>query len=469
VAIGTTSSHETLRRDSDAAARRAASPDVGEVARRHRCDTYVGLVQRRAMSTDEIVPMGADSSRGRRWLVTVLAILGVITLLVSTVGIWAKRNVLDTDRFVSRVDNIAADPDVDEAVSIRLTDAIMQLLDPQAFFEDALPGPGKALAIPLTSTVRNFVDNRVTAFVASPTFDKLLTEIVRVAHQAAVKILEGNSKVIEATDGKVTLNLLPLIDRVLQGIGIDVPNLLDTSNSVPQINVSESAPDAIQKLASALNTKLDSDFGQITIYNDDTLEAAQQALKQVRRVVIIAIICTVLAIGGALWLSRSRRRTLVQIAFGAFVGLVLLRRVLYRLADEIASHPANSVDQAAARAVVDEFIGPLLTGTAIMLAVAAIVAVVALVTGPYEWAESVRGRGRAIGTRHREVLQVAGAVVGVVLLWVLDLSWFGILLLLALVALYEIGLQRLPAESDAGGTAPPDGGAPTPGVTTPTG
>jgi hypothetical protein len=282
----------------------------------------------------------------------------------------------------------------------------------------------------------------------------LLTQVVRVAHEAAVKILKGDSKVIQATDGKVTLNLLPLIDSVLQGIGIDVPDLLDTSNGVPEINVSDSAPEAIQKLASALNTKLGSDFGQITIYNDDTLEAAQQALKQVRRVVIIAIVCTILAIGGALWLSRSRRRTLVQIAIGAFIGLVLLRRVLYRLADEIASHPKNAVDQAAARAVVDEFTGPLLTGTAIMLVLMAVIALVALVTGPYAWAQSARERGRSIGTRHRELLQIAGAVVGVVLLWALNLSWFWILVVVALVATYEIALQRLPAESEAGATTP---------------
>src|SRR5262245_47306426 len=135
-----------------------------------------------AMSTDETVPMGADSSRSRRWLVTALAILGVIALLVATVGIWARRNVLDTDRFVTRVGSLAADPRVEEALSIRITDSIMELLDPQAFFENTLPGPGKALAIPLTATLRNFVNTRVEAFVASDTFDKLLREVVRVAH-----------------------------------------------------------------------------------------------------------------------------------------------------------------------------------------------------------------------------------------------------------------------------------------------
>jgi hypothetical protein len=64
-------------------------------------------------------------------------------------------------------------------------------------------------------------------------------------------------------------------------------------------------------------------------------------------------------------------------------------------------------------------------------------------------ASTARDRGSDPGTvawlvTHRDILQVAGVAVGLVLLWWLDLSWFGVLLLLGLVAGYELLLARLP-------------------------
>ena len=49
---------------------------------------------------------------------------------------------------------------------------------------------------------------------------------------------------------------------------------------------------------------------------------------------------------------------------------------------------------------------------------------------------------------HVDHLQIAGAVVGVLALWWLDLSWFGVLVLLALVGAYELALQRLRTSPD---------------------
>jgi hypothetical protein len=61
---------------------------------------------------------------------------------------------------------------------------------------------------------------------------------------------------------------------------------------------------------------------------------------------------------------------------------------------------------------------------------------------------------------HREVLQAGGIVVGILALLILDLSWFGLFLLVALVVAYELVVQRL-ADIGARG-APPEEGPPVP-------
>jgi hypothetical protein len=44
---------------------------------------------------------------------------------------------------------------------------------------------------------------------------------------------------------------------------------------------------------------------------------------------------------------------------------------------------------------------------------------------------------------HRDALLIGGAVVGLVLLWVLDVSWIGVLLILGLVGAFEALVYRV--------------------------
>jgi len=119
--------------------------------------------------------------------------------------------------------------------------------------------------------------------------------------------------------------------------------------------------------------------------------------------------------------------------------------------------------------------------------------VVALVTGPYGWARSLRRvvshwarearnlavaiSGKASDDRtiewvraHLDLLRIAGVAVAVLLLIVISVSWVGLLVIVALLAAYEFGLQRIgrstlssasatPPRSPAG---PPDQHPPAP-------
>jgi hypothetical protein len=152
---------------------------------------------------------------------------------------------------------------------------------------------------------------------------------------------------------------------------------------------------------------------------------------------------------------------------------VLLRRLGLRLEDDVVDL-AKPENRDAVAVVVGAFVDSLLDATAWILAVAAVVAVVALVTGPYRWAEALRRRtvaltetmAAAVGagvTRrpdeatvawmvaHREMLQVGGIVAGIVLLLMVDLSWLGLVLLVLVIGGFEVLVARTAGLSPSSG------------------
>jgi hypothetical protein len=190
--------------------------------------------------------------------------------------------------------------------------------------------------------------------------------------------------------------------------------------------------------------------------------------------VFVFVATALVAPAVALLLSRRRRRTVIQLAVAGSVGVVLLRRVVFRLREDVADLPPREQGRGVARAAMDQFLDPLLLATALLLAVLLAAAAVALITGPYPWAMRLRARvqsfaeaivgaaskGREEATLvwvrgHIDGLQIAGAVVGVLALWVLDISWLGVLLVVLLIGIYEIALLRMRADEEATPPAPP--------------
>lgn len=177
----------------------------------------------------------------------------------------------------------------------------------------------------------------------------------------------------------------------------------------------------------------------------------------------------------ALWLSHRRRRTLLQLAVGLALGMVLIRRVGFRVQDEVAALPPRPAGQESASLAAGAFLQPLTTFGGWVLASAIVVIVLAVVTGDYPWVVSLRRRAAVLWTQavtatgerardeatvawmshHRDALLAAGGIVALVILWVAELSWLGLLLVLALVAAYEIAVYRIGTPPEAPSGTPP--------------
>lgn len=80
----------------------------------------------------------------RRWLSITCAVLAAIVLPVAVLTVWARSTLLDTSEYVATVAPLAADEDIQEAISFQVTETVAEAADYRAIAEDALPEDAQA-------------------------------------------------------------------------------------------------------------------------------------------------------------------------------------------------------------------------------------------------------------------------------------------------------------------------------------
>lgn len=406
-----------------------------------------------------------------------LVILFAISFLAASVGIWVKRNTLNEDVWAERVVPLGEDPRVQAALATWTTDQLIQTVDPQKQIADILTRVSPRatiLAGPMSSALEDYVRGKVEAFFASDRFEEIWAFAVTQAHAEAVRTLRGDQEAVSAQGDDIVINMIPLIDAVLNEILKEAPGLIGSNVKLPKVSAQEVPAAARARLAKALNRPqlAESDWGIIRINDGGALASSQEAVKIFDKVVVLAVLLTLLTGAGALALSPRRRRTLLQMVGAAAVVCVIVRRASFAAKNQVDQLVKVDTNKGAADAVVSTFVDPLTNSAAIVLWALAAIALIAVLTGPYDWAVRLRhavfGFTRTAGTTvrdrardeqtlvwivdHADLLKVAGYVLGVLLLWWAPWTWWSILLIAALVAAWQLVLARIV------GTGPPDEG-----------
>jgi hypothetical protein len=414
----------------------------------------------------------------------VLVVVFALSFVASGVGIWLHRNTLNEDVWNERVVPLGQDPEVQKALATWTTGQLMKVVDPEALFQEALPQRAQILAVPLSAAVEGFVDDKVQQFYASDAFEDLWAVAATRAHDAAIRTLRGDAPAIEADAEKITINFIPLINAVLAEILKEAPGLVGSDAKLPTITVEDIPAAARERLGDALGVDLGSDFGTFTVYDGGALSTAQEAVRIFDAAVPLTTAIAVLSFAGALLCSVRRRRTLLQLLGVAAVGMILVRRIAFTLQEQVDGLIKVEENRAAADVVVRTFVDPLTGGAGWVLAAIAVVAFVAIITGPYRWVASVRssiaGLFRSAGSavsgranddatqqwvaRNVDALRIVGYVLGALALWVFDLSWLSLFLILAVVAGWQVVVAQLAGRAEGDGVDGIDGGDGVDGV-----
>lgn len=413
---------------------------------------------------EELEQRPQKRARLRRIGALLLVILTVVVFAAGVAGAWARRTMLDTDRYVATVGPMVEDPAVQEYLARTLTEQTFQALDVQGRLEGVLAERASQLAFlagPITDSVEGFVEEQVNAVVSSERFQQLWVEANRLLHEKVLAVLDGDSELVTISGNRLVLNLLPALNEVLKGMTGVVSELIGREVTLPEITPEVTQSAAVTTLEGALGVDLPDDFGTIVVYDADELAAVQQGVRLFERAVYLLAVLFVIGFAAALWVSPRRRRTLVQMTTALAVVLVLERRFSIAASNSLVDG-AKPENQAAARAIVDQVLGSLLRYTGWFLAIALITLLISLLTGPYPWAVKLRGwvvdLGRAVTgmlkpgerapatdwiARRRDPVMFGVAMLGLLAMLALDLSVGGFLILALVIGGVELVVFRI--------------------------
>ncbi len=410
-----------------------------------------------AASEGSAVSPGEDGApkrqKLRRRFTGLFVFLAVIALMVAVVGAWARSVVLDTDRFVATVGPAIEDPNVQAALSTRLTDGVMEGLQIEDRVSETLsnldqgrlPVSPALLAAPITEGIRDRLLARTEQLLASDQVESLWNSALTRAHTQLVALLRGESERATIEGEAVYVDLLPFINDALASLEQQLSELLDRSIDVPTVT-EDNLEQVVATLEQQFGVDLPSDFGRVKVFESDALPAAQSAVVAADRLVFLLVIMAIVLAVIAIVLSPRRLRTVMWLALGAAFGLIVIRRLALRIDDAIVDRVSGATERAAVGSVSSDVFADLRSYTVFLLVAAILIGLGAYLAGRPRWLAGTIERAGA-GTlitresptvrwvgEHATALQVALAMLAAAVLFFANLGWASLLIVVALVA-----------------------------------
>ena len=140
----------------------------------------------------------------------------VVGVLLSSVAVWANKQVTNTNYFVKTVTPLADDPAVQAEVSDRLTAAIVAVVDIDGRLDAYLPGQLDFLAEKSNDAFQKLVLSQIEKLVDSDAFRKLWSGAARLGHVAIKQVLTGDGVANTVVAG--VLSLQSFIQAVIDAL-----------------------------------------------------------------------------------------------------------------------------------------------------------------------------------------------------------------------------------------------------------
>ncbi len=347
--------------------------------------------------------------RWRTVVASVLIVLGCVLAPLSVLGVWTRSQLTDTDRYVETMAPLASHPDVQAALTNRITTAIMQYVDVADLVgetADALAGAGlppraadalRGLSGPAQAGASGFIHDQVSRVVQSDAFAAAWETVNRAAHKQLVAVLSGKSQGAVTVQGDtVTLDLAAFVLSVKQQL-IDAGFTL--AARIPDLHL------------------------QFTIIQSEDIKRGQKLYRFVDRFGFILPFVTLILLAGGVIAAKNRRRATVWAGLGVAISMVLLGAGLALGRHIYLTRLPVSVSSAAAAAVFDTTVRFLRTSLRSVLVIGLIVAAGTFLAGPSSAAVSTRaafrrffGRTRGNPWVYRNRVPLRIAVVGIAVL-----------------------------------------------------
>jgi hypothetical protein len=411
--------------------------------------------------------------RVRRIVAPVLAFLSALLLVTGVLAQWTRATVINEDKFVARVGPAIDQPQVKAEVATELSNEIISVLNLNQRINAALPPNLKFLSGPIAAGGERLVTKTVTDVVNSPAFTTVWLGSLRLTHKVMVSALSGSNQHYTVINGKVYIDLISVVDKILAGVQSQLPTIFGVSLS--QVVPSTLPTDKIRSLLQQyLGVTLPPNFGKFPVFDASTLKAASRAYRILNFSPLLILLAALVAFVCGLWVSVRRRRTLAQ--FGLLVALftAVYSFGLRQIKDATLAGISDANVRGAAAAALEVLFSTLREFATLLFWVGLIIAIVCYLIGPGRFPRWLRERA-AVGwswvrertvavvsseglapwvASHLDPLRIAGVVVAAIVLFIWS-SWAGLLVIAVLLGLYEVGVTLLARPLSVGGREAP--------------
>jgi hypothetical protein len=327
-------------------------------------------------------PKTARDRPRRRWgrgvAATVLIVIACVLAPLSVISVWARGEVTDTDRYVDTLSPLARDPGVQEAMATNITNTVFRYIDIEGLTQRAfsvLADRGslppdiatqlEALAVPVASGVRSFVEDQVRAVVQSQAFAEAWDQANRAAHGQLVAALTGETRGgISIEEGKVTLDVAAFLQVVKQQL---VASGFQLASRIPQVN------------------------STFVVFESEDVGKVQRGFDLLDKIGFWMPFIVVALAALGIYLAPNHRLAFIGVGLGAALAMLLVGAALAlirrRYLDGI---PPDLLPEATAATIYDTFVRFLREAVRAGFWVGLLFAVGAFLTGPSVTAVTIR-------------------------------------------------------------------------------
>ena len=329
----------------------------------------------------------------RRFFAMVLAIVAAVSIVFSLTGIWLRTTMLNSENFASAAGPLTKNEDVARAVGEYAAAEIVTHTGAQQEIQQVLPSDAQVLAGPIASALQTGLAEGVEDVIQTDEFEAVFETAVRIAHSEALLVLEGDGDAIESSDGRVTLNLVTVINDVLREASADLSAVLGTNITAPTISADDIPADQIAQLEAALGVQLPADFGQVTLFQSDELSQAQRWVDRFDAGLEVAVVIAIASTVGAFALASDRRRMVVVIGSAVPIFTIVTWLLVDANESSYFGHIDDQTSRAAARAATDTLFAGLDRLAFWTIGLSLVAVAVAVLTRHVDVAELVAGSG----------------------------------------------------------------------------
>lgn len=230
------------------------------------------------------------------WVRFLTVLVGFLTVL-AILSTWVDRQIFDTQEWGDTSSKMLQDPVIQKEVAAYAVDELYDNVDVEAELKDIFPTDLEGFSGIASGALRQFADRGAQQALANQRVQDLWRQANETAHRNLIAIIEDDSTVISSTDGKVQLELRPLIIEIADQVGLGQ-------------QARDKIPDAV---------------GRIEIVDSQELSTVQTVAQVIHGTALITALLLLVLIGLAVFLSKGYRwLTLLWIAASLIIGAVVV-------------------------------------------------------------------------------------------------------------------------------------------------